>query len=50
MADAHHDQDLTLGDLCEHLTAWALRVLMEQLPHKGQLNSAKLSPSLKRWT
>lgn len=50
MADAHYDQDLTLGDLCEHLTAWALPVLMEQLPPKGQLNSTKLSPSLKRWT
>src|SRR5678816_3605201 len=50
MADAHRNWDLTPGDLCEYHTTWARRVLVEQLPHQGHLNGAKLSPSLKRWT
>src|SRR6266849_9245514 len=50
MTDAHRHRDVTLGDLCEHHTAWALRVLVEHLPHEGHLNDAKLAASLTRWT
>jgi hypothetical protein len=50
MADTHCYRNLTLGHLVEHHTAWALRVLVEHLPHKGYRNGSKLSPSLKRWT
>src|SRR5882724_8438673 len=50
MAHAHCYRNLTLGHLVEHHTAWALRVLVEHLPHKGYRNGSKLSPSLKRWT
>src|SRR6266852_6350638 len=50
MTDAHRHRDVTLGDLCEHHTAWALRVLVEHLPHEGHLNDAQLAASLTRWT
>src|SRR5262249_22440969 len=50
MANAHRHRNLTLSNLFEHDTAWALRVLVEHLPHQGHLHDAQLSPGLKRWT
>jgi len=50
MADAHRHRDLPLGDLCEHHTAGARRVLLKHLPHEGHRNRAKLSPRLTGWT
>ena len=40
MAHAHRNRDLTLGDLVEDHTAWALRLLVEDLPHQGHLHDA----------
>jgi hypothetical protein len=40
MANAYRNRDLTLGDLVEYYTAWALRLLVEDLPHQGHLHDA----------
>ena len=47
MAHAHVHGDLTLDNLVAHDPAWALRVLVEHLPHDGQLNGAEFPARLK---
>jgi len=47
MAHAHVHGDLTLDNLVEHDPAGALRVLVEHLPHDGQLNGTEFPTSLK---
>jgi hypothetical protein len=50
LASADLDGGLALGDLVESHPSWALRVILENSPHEGLIDLAKLSTGIKGWT